>query len=284
MKFSWKLAASALALALSGLVASPAFAETSLTKLLPQSVRDAGVLRVVAAESGPPMLYLGKDVRTVEGMEADLTQAVADALGVKLEYTMGTFDSLIPAITAGRADLAVGSIGDLKSREPQVDFVDYVKAGIGMATLKGNANGITDVASLCGKQVAVIRGTFQEKELHAQQEKCQASGKPLEVQTFADPNGAALALRSGRVDVWSGDSAAIGYDVSQYPSTLQLAGEMHPIALLGYAVSKQNTQLRDAIKAALEAVQKSGKYKQIFDKWGQGATMVDKFTVNDAWL
>jgi polar amino acid transport system substrate-binding protein len=194
MKFSWKLAASALALALSGLVASPAFAETSLTKLLPQSVRDAGVLRVVAAESGPPMLYLGKDVRTVEGMEADLTQAVADALGVKLEYTMGTFDSLIPAITAGRADLAVGSIGDLKSREPQVDFVDYVKAGIGMATLKGNANGITDVASLCGKQVAVIRGTFQEKELHAQQEKCQASGKPLEVQTFADPNGAALAL------------------------------------------------------------------------------------------
>jgi polar amino acid transport system substrate-binding protein len=259
MKFSWKLAASALALALSGLVASPAFAETSLTKLLPQSVRDAGVLRVVAAESGPPMLYLGKDVRTVEGMEADLTQAVADALGVKLEYTMGTFDSLIPAITAGRADLAVGSIGD-------------VKAGIGMATLKGNANGITDVASLCGKQVAVIRGTFQEKELHAQQEKCQASGKPLEVQTFADPNGAALALRSGRVDVWSGDSAAIGYDVSQYPSTLQLAGEMHPIALLGYAVSKQNTQLRDAIKAALEAVQKSGKYKQIFDKWGQGAT------------
>jgi polar amino acid transport system substrate-binding protein len=42
--------------------------------------------------------------------------------------------------------------------------------------------------------------------------------------------------------------------------------------------------LRDAIKAGLEAVQKSGKYKEILDKWGQGATMVDKFTVNDAWL
>jgi polar amino acid transport system substrate-binding protein len=284
MKLFWKFAASALALALSGLAALPASAETGLTRLLPQSIRDAGVLRVVAAESGPPMLYLGKDVRTVEGMEADLTQAVADALGVKLEYTMGTFDSLIPAIAAGRADLAVGSIGDLKSREPQVDFVDYVKAGVGMVTLKGNANGITDVASLCGKQVAAVRGSFEEKELHTQQEKCQASGKPLGIQTFADPNGAVLALRSGRADVWSGDSAAIGYDVSQSASTLQLAGQMHPIALLGYAVSKQDTQLRDAVKAALEAVQKSGKYKAIFDKWGQGATMVDKITVNDAWL
>src|SRR3984885_591310 len=109
MKFFWKFATSAVVLALSGLVASPAFAETSLTKLLPQSVRDAGVLRVVAAESGPPMLFLGKDVRTIEGMEADLTQAVADALGVKLEYTVGTFDSLIPSIAAGRADLAIGS-------------------------------------------------------------------------------------------------------------------------------------------------------------------------------
>jgi polar amino acid transport system substrate-binding protein len=106
----------------------------------------------------------------------------------------------------------------------------------------------------------------------------------LEIQTFQDPNGAVLALRSDRADVWSGDSAAVGYDVSQYPSTLQLAGEMHPIALLGYAVSKQNIQLRDAIKAGLEAVQKSGKYKEILDKWGQGSTMVDKFTINDAWL
>ncbi|MFM0094319.1 ABC transporter substrate-binding protein [Paraburkholderia nemoris] len=284
MKFFWKFAASALALALSGLVALPACAETSLTRLLPQSVRDAGVLRVVAAESGPPMLFLGKDVRTIEGMEADLTRAVVEALGVKLDYTMGTFDSLIPSITAGRADLAVGSIGDLKSRQPQVDFVDYVKAGVGMATLKGNANGITNLASLCGKRVAVVRGTFQEKELNAQQVKCQTAGKPLEIQTFADPNGAVLALRSDRADVWSGDSAAVGYDVSQYPSTLQLAGEMHPIALLGYAVSKQNIQLRDAIKAGLEAVQKSGKYKEILDKWGQGSTMVDKFTINDAWL
>jgi polar amino acid transport system substrate-binding protein len=284
MKFFLKIAASALALALSGLVALPACAETSLTRLLPQSVRDAGVLRVVAAESGPPMLFLGKDVRTIEGMEADLTRAVVEALGVKLEYTLGTFDSLIPAITAGRADLAVGSIGDLKSRQPQVDFVDYVKAGVGMATLKGNAAGITNVASLCGKRVAVVRGTFQEKELNAQQVKCQAAGKPLEIQTFQDPNGAVLALRSDRADVWSGDSAAVGYDVSQYPSTLQLAGEMHPIALLGYAVSKQNIQLRDAIKAGLEAVQKSGKYKEILDKWGQGSTMVDKFTINDAWL
>lgn len=284
MTLAKSLASSAIALALS-MVASAAGAETALTKLLPQSIQDAGTLNVVVSSSGsPPMSFVGADARTLEGLEIDLTQAVADALGVKIEFVQGTFDSLIPSITAGRADFAVGSIGDLKSRQEQVDFVDYVKAGVGMAVPKGNPKGITDLASLCGKTVAVLRGTFQEKELAEQQEKCKAQGSTLDVQTFAETNAAVLALRSERADAWSGDSAPVGYAISQAPDTLELAGELRIIALLGYAVGKENTQLRDALKAALEELHSNGKYKEIFDKWGQQKTMVDKISINDAWL
>lgn len=280
-----RFAGSALALALSSVVAIPAWAETDLTKLLPQSIRDTGTLRVVASSSSsPPMIFVGTDARTLEGLEIELTQAVADALGVKLEFVNGTFDSLIPSIAAGRADIAVGSIGDLKSRQEHVDFIDYVKAGIGMAVPKGNPKGITDLDSLCGKTVAVLRGTFQEKELAEQKTKCESTGSKLEVQTFSDTNAAVMALRTERADAWSGDSAPVGYAVSQSSDALELAGKMRAIALLGYAVNKENTELRDAVKAALEAVQSSGKYKEIFEKWGQSDTMVDKITINDAWL
>lgn len=284
MKFAKALASSAVGLALS-IAASVAWAETDLTKLLPKAIQDAGALNVVVSSSGsPPMTYVGADARTLEGLEIDLTQAVADALGVKIEFTQGTFDSLIPSITAGRADFAVGSIGDLKSRQQQVDFVDYVKAGVGMAVPKGNPKGITDLASLCGKTVAVVRGTFQEKELTEQQEKCKAQGSTLDVQTFAETNAAVLALRSERTDAWSGDSAPVGYAISQAPDAMELAGELRIIALLGYAVGKENTQLRDALKAALEELHSNGKYKEIFDKWGQQKTMMDKISINDAWL
>lgn len=280
-----RYAGAALALALSSVIAIPAWAETDLTKLLPQSIREAGTLRVVASSSGsPPMVFLGTDARTLEGLEIELTHAVADALGIELEFVQGTFDSLIPSIAAGRADIAVGSIGDLKSRQEQVDFVDYVKAGVGMAVLNGNPKGITDLESLCGKTVAVVRGTFQEKELSEQKAKCQSSGSDLDVQTFSETNAAVMALRSERADAWSGDSAQVGYAVSKSSNALELAGKMRAIALLGYAVNKENTELRDAVKAALEAVQSSGKYKEIFEKWGQGDTMVDKITINDAWL
>lgn len=284
MKSFCNAVAMAVTFVLSSTFAVQAHAETKLTKLLPQSIRDSGALRVIASPGSPPMLYVGKDANTVEGMEMDLTYAVADALGVKLSITNGTFDSLIPSIAAGRADVAVGSIGDLKAREAQVDFIDYVKAGVGMAMLKGNGAGVKNLASLCGKKVAVVRGSFQERELATQQAKCQATGSQLEIQTFTDDSGAVLALRSGRADVWSGDTAAVGYAVKQFSNTLEAVGEMRTIALLGYAVGKRNVQLRDAVKAALDELQANGKYQQILDKWGQGSTRIDKISVNDAWL
>jgi len=284
MKWISKIVAPALAFALSSALAVQAHAETKLTKLLPQSIRDSGTLRVIASPDNPPMIYVGKDARTLEGMEIDLTEAMAEALGVKLNITKGTFDSLIPSISAGRADLAVGSIGDLKARQSQVDFIDYVKAGVGMAVLRGNIAGIKNLASLCGTKVAVVRGSFEERELASQQTKCQSSGSTLEIQPFADGPSAVLALRSGRADVWSGDSAQVAYALKQFQNTLEAVGEMRPIALLGYAISKQNTQLRDAIKAALGELQARGTYQQILDKWGQGATKIDKISINDAWL
>lgn len=262
MKFSEALLVSAIGFVLS-MTAGPAWAETGLTKLLPKPIQDSGTLNVVVSSSGsPPMNFVGTDARTLEGLEIDLTNAVADALGVKIKFVHGTFDSLIPSIVAGRADFAVGSIGDLKSRQKQVDFVDYVKAGVGMAVPKGNPKNITDLASLCGKTVAVVRGTFQEKELAGQQEKCKAQGSSLTVQTFAETNAAVLALRSERADAWSGDSAPVGYAISQAPNTMELAGELRILALLGYAVGKENTQLRDALKAALDELHGNGKYKE----------------------
>lgn len=258
--------------------------DAALHDLLPQEIKDAGTLRVLAATTGAPMVYLGEDARTLEGLEIDLTNALGAALGVKIEYTTGTFDSLIPSITADRADLGVGSIGDLKARQEQVDFVDYVKAGIAMAVLPGNPKKISDLDSLCGNRIAVLRGTFQEDELNGQKAKCEAAGSSLEIQTFGDTNAAVMALRTDRVDAWSGDSAPVGYAVAQSKGAIELAPGVRAIAVLGYAVGKDNKPLAEAMRAGLQALIDNGTYSEIFAKWGQSETALDKITINDAWL
>jgi polar amino acid transport system substrate-binding protein len=265
--------------------ATPAPAETALTKLLPKEIQASGTLRAIANHGTPPMIFIGDDGKTLEGLEPELTQALAEALGVKIEYTNGTFDSLIPSIKSGRADFAVGSIGDLKKRQEQVDFVDYAKAGFALMVPKDNPKKLDGIPSLCGIAVAVTRGTYQEGELSKQSDTCKAAGKSaVNIQTFSDSNASVLALRSNRVDAWLGDSAPVGYVVKQSNGEFELAGSNATLALLGYAVSKDKSDIRDALEAGLEELVKNGKYKAIFSKWGQDSSMLDQISINNAYL
>jgi polar amino acid transport system substrate-binding protein len=258
-------------------------AEANLASLLPKSIRRAGVMHVAAGVSQPPLLYLKKDAEIGEGLEIDLTQAIAEVLGVKIIYDLKPFSSLIPTVLSGQDDIAVGSIGDFKFRERQVNFVNYAKVGIGLTTLKGKGDGITGFSSLCGKRVAAIRGSFQERKLNDERAKCRSLGKDLVVLSYPDLNASDRALRSGAVDVMSGASATLRYAVARSGSTLELSGSIEQVAYLGYAINKENKEMQNAIKAALETLQASGKYKEIFIKWEEETSTVDRIVINNAW-
>lgn len=266
-------------------LASTVAAQTLPSKL-PKEIRDRGVLRVAINDGGtPPMIYIAADNRTVDGLEPDLMQAMAELLNIKIEYTRSKFDGLIPAIKSGRADFAASSIGDLKARQTQVDFVDYFKAGIGLMVHKGNLLKLDGIGALCGVNVAVIRGTYQENEVIKQSKKCTAEGKKeVGMQTFADPNSSVLAMRSKRVDAWLADAAPVGYVVKQSSGEFELAGATATIAYLGLATDKGKTELRDALKAALDELVSNGTYQRLCRKWGQEANMVDAITINNALL
>lgn len=60
----------------------------------------------------------------------------------------------------------------------------------------------------------------------------------------------------------------------------ELVGEQVEAAPYGIAVAKGNTELRDALKAALDAVIKNGEYEKIIAKWGVEAGSVKEASVN----
>ncbi len=60
----------------------------------------------------------------------------------------------------------------------------------------------------------------------------------------------------------------------------QLVGEQVEAAPYGIAVAKGNEELRDALKAAMDAIIKNGEYKKVMDKWGVSAGMVTEAKVN----
>jgi polar amino acid transport system substrate-binding protein len=259
---------------------------------LPEKYQESGVIKVGTNAEYAPMESVegGKIV----GVDPDIADALSKQLGVKFEFTSGSFDGLITALNTGRHDMAMSSITDNKQRQEGlddkgkklgkgVDFVDYFLAGTAVYTKKGNPEGIKSIEDLCGRTTAVQRGTTYEATLQKQSKACEASGKKaVDIESFENDTEAQTRVKSG--------GAVAG--VNDYPVALDLArksgggkdfevvGEQVDAGPFGIAVSKDNTALRDVLKEAVDAIIADGSYKKVLDKWGAGTGAIDKAAIN----
>ena len=248
-------------------------ADSKVAGEVPAAVKSKGTLTVAADASYPPNEFIGKDGKTVEGMDADLAQALAGVLGLKAKVVNASFDGIIPGLAAKKYDLGMSSFTDTKEREATVDFVTYFSAGTSFYVKGQGGPSINNLAGLCGHKVAAEKGTTQADDATAQSRKCTANGKPgVTVSVFPDQNGANLALSSGRADVGMADSPVAEYQVKQSNGQFKLTGQPYGTAPYGIAIPKGNGMAKPVLDA-LKVLMATGKYKAILAKWGiqQGA-------------
>jgi polar amino acid transport system substrate-binding protein len=237
----------------------------AVTALLPAAIKDKGTLIVAADATYAPNEFIGSDGKTVMGMDADLAKAIAGAAGLKAEVKNATFDSIIPGLASHKYDLAMSSFTDTKEREKTVTFVTYFSAGTSFYVKAQGGPSVNTLADLCGKTVAVEKGTTQQADAQAQSAKCGSS--KVTVLTFPDQNGANLALSSGRAQVGMADSPVAAYLVKQSNGQFKLSGQPYGTAPYGIAMPK-GTGMAPAIKAAMTYLIKNGEYMKILAKWG----------------
>jgi len=249
---------------------------------VPAAIKSKGTLTVAADASYAPNEFIGKDGKTVEGMDADLAKALAAAMGLKANVVNATFDSIIPGLAAHKYDLGMSSFTDTKEREKTVDFVTYFSAGTSFYSKAQGAPPVTGLDSLCGFTVAVEKGTTQQDDSTAQSKKCTDAGKkPVKVLTFPDQNGANLAITSGRAQIGMADSPVAEYQVKQSGGQFKTLGESYGTAPYGIAVPK-DLGLTQPLLAAVKQVMADGQYKKILDKWGIGAGAITDPQINGA--
>lgn len=80
-----------------------------------------GKLRYVHDPSMEPMSYVGEGGESL-GYEVELVTLIARELGMEPEITQGNFNSLIPMLMSGRADIVSGSISITEERKESIDF------------------------------------------------------------------------------------------------------------------------------------------------------------------
>ncbi|WP_432564304.1 ABC transporter substrate-binding protein [Kineococcus sp. SYSU DK003] len=253
-------------------------ADAALTAMLPQSVQDSGTLRVGTNAEYAPNEFL--EGNTIKGMDIDVMNAVGAKLGVTVEYSNASFDSLITGVSGNRYDAAISSFTINEARKQQVNMVQYYNAGTQWATKAGNPEGV-DPADACGKTVSVQTGTTQsDDDLPAKQEACTAAGKPaIQVLSFDSQQDATNALVQGRVQAMLADSPIAAYAVQQTEG-LELVGEIYDAAPYGIVVAKEQTGTADAISQALQEIADDGSYAAALANWGAEDGAVTEFPVN----
>ena len=150
---------------------------------------DSDTIKMMMEATFPPYEFLrGQEI---VGIDAEICKAVAEKLGKKFSAETVDFDSVIPAVISGKADLAAAGITVTEDRKKNVDFsVPYVKTGIVVIYKKSNP--FTSVDQLKGKRIGVQGGTTSETFVLEQLKQ--------EPERTKSPAEACASLKAGRCD------------------------------------------------------------------------------------
>ncbi|MFI5042084.1 MAG: ABC transporter substrate-binding protein [Acidimicrobiales bacterium] len=255
--------------------------DPAASALLPSAVKSKGSVIVALDATYAPDEMVDTDGKTVIGLDADLSEAIGQVLGLKVSLVNATFNTIIPGLLSGKFDIGNSSFTDTKAREQQVDFVTYFTAGEGFYVEANSNVAFNGLDSLCGHKVSVEAGTTEESDAQAQSKTCTSAGKPaVTVLSFQDQNAANLAVSSARAELGFSDSQVAAYIVQQSNGQFKLVGEPFSTAPYGIAVPKHGTA--PAILAAVKDLMSEGIYAKILDKWGVSAGAISNPVINGA--
>ena len=104
----------------------------------------------------PPYEYHEGD--EVVGIDVDIASAIAEELGMELKVEDMAFDSIIPAVTSGKADIGAAGMTVTPDREESVAFTDTYAHATQVIIVKEGSE-IAGPDDLVGKTIGVQLGT-----------------------------------------------------------------------------------------------------------------------------
>ncbi|HEY0208074.1 transporter substrate-binding domain-containing protein [Acerihabitans sp.] len=255
-------------LAAGALPAAPAWSQDAIAKaddvaaLLPQSIKDAGELRIAVPDTGKPLAY--KEDGVLKGMDVDLAQSVAAVLGLKATINLIPFATALAGLQSNKYDISYGEFYVTTERLKVADFVTNWQDFSTFLVKKGQSFQARTLADICGHKVGAMAGSAELATLKSASLTC--TGKASVISAFPSINNAVLALNSGRVDGVlinrGGAQESIRVDAGLIASG-EIGGGPTATAV---ARNAHSAQLLQALKGAYDRLIQNGEYARILEK------------------
>jgi polar amino acid transport system substrate-binding protein len=254
-------------------------ADEEIAALVPEGVASDGTLTVGSNLEYAPAEFVAADGTTPVGYDIDIIGAVAKVMDLEVDVQSSSFDAIIPGI-GSRYEVGISSFTINPERLQSVNMVSYFVAGSQFAVAAGNPEDV-DPENLCGVTVGVQTATIQQEELDAATTECTDAGEePIEVLPFDSQADVTTNLAGGRLDAMYADSPIVAYAVEQTGGTLEALGEIRDAAPYGIVVAKEDTELAEAVRAALQKLMDDGTMAAITEAWGNSEGALTTAEIN----
>ena len=229
--------------------------ETSAEAAETEAAKEAAGGKLVMATNAefPPYEYHDGDA--IVGIDAEIAKAIADELGMELEIEDIAFDSIIPEIVSGKADMGLAGMTVTEDRMQSVDFSDtYAKASQKIIVTEDSE--IASPDDLKGVIVGVQLGTTGDIYVS----DLEADGTTVE--RYSKGFEAVQALSQGKIDAVVIDGEPAKTFVAETEG-LKILDEAFTVEEYAIAVKKGNSDLLDKINTALESLKDNGTLDEI---------------------
>lgn len=259
---------------------APASVNAAAAAMVPAAIKAKGTLTVGTDASYAPSEILASDGSTIQGFDIDLFKKVAETLGLKAKFQNASFGTIIGGVTSGKYDIGVSSFTITPDREKAVNMVSYFCAGESWAAPTGNPKKI-DINNACGLNIAVQTNTTEATDIAARSSACTKAGKPaIHIDSYDKQSQATAEVVNGKDDAMLADSPVTSYAIQQSGGKLEQIGDIYASGPYGYVIPKSETQLAQAISAALKVLHDNGEYGAALKGWGVEKGAVSDFSVN----
>jgi len=250
------------ALLLAVLAAVFSFAVAAHAEYIPEIadyVDSAPTIVVGGDRAYPPYEFIDKDGNPA-GYNVDLTRAIAEVMGMKVEFRFGNWSDMRAGLQDGRIDILEG-LSYSRDRSRSVDFSPPHTIVHHAIFARKETKPVRTLEELRGKRVIVFRDGIMHERL-------KQLGFDKDLAFTPTPAEALRLLASGQHD----------YAVVAMLPGMYLIRELHlsnvvPVAKAVvseqycYGVAKGNKELLSRFNEGLAILIKTGQYKEIYNKW-----------------
>ncbi len=218
-----------------------------------------GTITVGTLGDAPPSICLNQATGQYTGFDNELLKAIAQKLGLKIEFSGTEFSGLLSAVATKRYDVGSSSITTTDARRQTVAFTNGYDFGYFSLVVK-TGSPLTGFDKLGpGNRIGVVQGTVQDEYVR--------NVLKLEPVQYPDYATAYANLRSGQIDAWIAPSAQADGQVKASDGTAIVENTFSVNNFVGWAVAKGNQPLLDALNSGLDAIIADGTYARLYTDW-----------------